>query len=403
MAHNQNFNKENSGQTSKKIKEIRKRRKIRRLRTFLILAILTLTISLYILGAFNVPLAAAEQIISDITIAVEPGDGFPVSRDMQNFVSSQQLEGGVGVMLNSELLIYSAKGNLLRTVPHNFANPVISASKNSICMYSIGGTRLSVEGRSQTEFTQEYDSPIQLATLSENGKLAVFTKSKLTIYSKYFNEVWTWQAPTQIPLGVQFAENDNNFAVATLNSENALTNTYIYLYNINSDVPTGTIDIKNAVPIKMAYSQNEFIVVCNTFTGVYNAKTGEKIAEYVYDISSVKSVSIDEKANVAILISMQNYPGITKLVIFDKHIENVVQLDVEPNADFVKITNNNVYLAYDDTIKIYTQQGDDNVWQYEKQLQAQQTVLDIIDANEMLYITESEIAPLNAQEEQTQQ
>ncbi len=397
----QNISIAGSNQTSKKIQEIRRRRKARRLRTFIIFVLLALTVSLYILGAFNVPLAVGEQLINDIIIALEPGEGFPVFRDLQSFKLSDDLVNGAAVMLDSELLIYSAKGNLLRTVPHSYINPVISTSNNSVCMYSTGGARLSVESRTQTKFTHEYTSAIQLAKLSQSGNLAVFTKNELVVYDKYFNEVWSWQAPTQIPLGIEFAKSNNNFAVATLNTENALTNTYIYLYNINSGTALGTITAQNAMPIKMAYTQNELIVVYNTFTAVYDAKTGEKKAEYVYDIAAVSSVDIDESGNVAILFKTENYPGLTKLVLCDKLLETVVELNVQSDASYVKFADGFAHLVYEKEIETYEKQQQTDTWQLLKKQNTNDVVFDIIDANVPLYVTQSGILPIDTSEDNT--
>ncbi len=379
----------NKAQGTSRVLEIRKRRRRRRLKIFSTVIFVASLIAAYMLGALNVPMELAQNFYSDIIISMEPGEGFPVYADMQNFSNAAELGGGVAVLLNDELKIYSAKGNVLSTLPHGYINPVMNTGEDNICLYTVGGTNITVESRAEHIATKDFETPILIAELNGKDNIAVATKSKLEVFDDNFNSIWQWQTHNIVPLALEFSTNNKDFALATLNSENGFANCDIMFFNLNSGEINAEIKAEG-VPLKMLYKSGELTVVFDTYAAVYNAKTGEEIYRYTYNYPSILSCHIDENANTAILIGNINYPGLTYFVVLNDKMEVVTENKLPASAESIKLADGNVYIMHDDYIEKY---GLDN--NYLGQLNTVDKPYAVVSANELLYITQKAILPLD--------
>ncbi len=380
---------EKEPQNKNRIAEIRKRRRIRRIKAVFTVVLITSVFVAYVLGALNAPLEFLENTYSDIVISFEDGDGFPVYKEIQNMQSTSEIEGGVALLEDNELTIYSAKGNMLYSVAHNFVNPMMTTGKNNICIYSPGTTNIVVTSRTQTLTNKDYETPVLLAKMSNNNNLAIFTKSKLEIMDSKFNSIWSWQTSNIIPLAISFSNDNKNFAVATLNSQSGAANTNIFIFNLNSDEIKVQI-IGEGLPIKMQYKQNKLHVIYDNYSAVYNTLTGEELARFNYDYPSVLSADIDEDGNVALLFGNANYPGLYSFAILDKDLNVVYSSSINHGANSVQIEDNNVFLIYDDKIEMYNLQGE-----FAGEQLTQNIPLSIVGAKELLFITQKAILPLD--------
>ncbi len=380
---------ETQKQTKSRVLEIRKKRRARYVRIFLTIILIGGIVLAYMLGALNTPMELAQQVIDDIIISMEQGDGFPVERKLHNFVNAQQMQGGVALIETDEFAIYSAKGNMLRTVPHSYANPVMSVGGNNVCIYAVGGSNLTVESRTQTLHKKEFESPILLAHMSSNDKLAVFTESQLEVFDADFNTLWSWQTPNIIPLDIEFSTDNKNFAVATLNSSQGAAHCDIRLFHLNKGEAVAQITAQG-VPLAMHYNSNEFTVVFDTYTATYDVKTGAELGRYTYPFASIIAADIAENGNVAILFGDENYPSLTSFVLLDDEINMLYSKNVSYDAHFIKIVANNVYLLYNEKAEKYDVSGE-----LLGQALIQDKPFDIVDASDLLYITQNGIFPLD--------
>ncbi len=382
-------NIKNSTQGTSRVMEIRKRRRRRRLKIFITVIFVICLVAAYIMGALNVPMELAQNLYSDIIISMEPGEGFPVYSNMQNFSSAEEIGGGVAVLESEELTIYSAKGNVLRTLPHSYINPIMSTGKDNVCIYTVGGTEITVESRTEHVGNYEIETPVFIAEMNNNDDIAVVSKSKLEVYDDNFNSIWQWQTQGIVPLALEFSNNDRDFALATLNSHSGLAHCDIYFFNKNSGEIKAQITAQG-VPLKMMYEGDKLTVVFDKFTAVYSAKTGEELYRYTYSYPSVQSCDISENGNTAILIGNINYPGLTYFVVLDDDMTVLTEINVQASANAIKLAQNSAYVLYANYIEQYGYENN-----YIGKIETGNAPFSIVDANELLYITQESILPLD--------
>ncbi len=375
-----------------RIAEIRRQKKAKRARVLITFILSVVLVFCYFLGLFERVLSSVGEFANTVTYYFMSPQEFPVNVPIVNVSKAQKITSSFAVLGDSELIIYNNTGNILRRVPHGFNTPIMSTSDTRVCLYSIGDDEITVHARDKTLFSHTFDTAVLNATMSESGKLAVFTQNSLEIFNEAYESIWKWSDVSEIPLALSFDSNNKNFAVALLNSQNGMLTTDIHFYATNSSERLASIENSEGIPIKMQYINRGLLIVYDTFTAYYNKNTGEEIARYNYDEKIFQSASVNENGEIALLFGDSNYPEITQIVVLNENLESVASEFIGQTASAIDYIERNIYIYLHSSILVY----DENAM-FVQEVKTEQTPVQLIKSNNLLLLLQNSIDYFNSE------
>ncbi len=380
---------QNSEVKSSNISKIRRAKRNRRLRNFFVILLFACGLAAFLGGMFDVPVSFLQNTALNIEIALNPGDGFPVNKDLTNFLHAQQMSGGLYVLDDSNVYIYSDSAKELRSAPHSFVNPIVTSNDNRLAVYSPGSNYLTVEGKGETLYNYTSDQPITFAQLGPGGSIAIFTPGRLEIKDPWFDFKWQWDPMDETPLAFTFGSSDTNFALACLDMTGGMIGTKIHIGKTSKIEIDTTIYAHGAVPVYMDYSGNTLTVIYDTFAAVYNASSGEMLYSYTYSSTELIGVSKSKNGNYSLLFNPVSYPGLACFTVLDEDMNLIFSTDVDSSAHAITATAGHVYVLCANTVERYNYTAE-----HTGTLQTNEKPLSVIDAKDELLITSKGVFPL---------
>ena len=301
-----------------RLERIRRRRRMRRIRVAVVCAIGLAAVLAYFTGIYGASLALLGDMFDSVTIALTPGEGYPVDFKLSDHRMSAPLAGGFAALGDKDVMVYAASGNVVRNIQHGYARPSLTAGNTRFCIYNRTGTELRVESRSRTLYEKKFDAPIELCAMSPNGSLAVFTKSRLYVYDPMFEELYYFSTP-DLPTAMAFASDNKRLAVGTPYSENGALGGSIYLMDSRvKDVQVAMIRNTEGLPLKIQYlPDKQILVIYDTFAAVYNTEDGAQLYRYDYNGRVLQSADVSAGKNAVLLFGDGMHSSLTQLVVLD--------------------------------------------------------------------------------------
>lgn len=341
-----------------RLARMRAKRRKSVIRTAVIIAIVAAAVLVYLTGLYGTSISLLGDAVDSITIALTPGGGFPSNVHLDGVKQAFPLSGGFAAVGTTDLMLYSSSGNQLRNIQHGYARPSITVGNSRVCIYSRSASSLRVESRTRNLFTHTFDSEISLATMSDNGTLAVFTQTQLAVYNPQFEKIWTWNT-SETPLAMTFASDNKQFAAGCLKAENGALGSVIHLFDTRTEAEVATISSADAIPLRMRYVDNsQILIVYDSYLALFSATTGEQLARYDYANSALQSVDFGDKGGTALLFGSDEISGISGIVLLDDTLQTVGSAAIQSSVLSVVQNRNGVYVLTDSAILSYSTKGE---------------------------------------------
>ncbi|MEG1322784.1 MAG: DUF5711 family protein [Ruthenibacterium sp.] len=340
-----------------RIERIRRRRRMRRLRVAAVCVLLAAAVLAYFAGVYGASISMLGDVVDSVSIAFSRGDGFPVSLKLSGFIAAEELSGGFVALGERDLVMLSSSGKELRRIQHGYARPCVTAGNARVCVYNRGGTQALVESRTRSLYNLETQDAILLAEMSDNGTMAVVTKSKLSVYDPLLNEIWYWKT-SEIPTAIAFASDNKHFAVAALHGEGGALGANITLFNTQTSEPAATIVTTEGIPVQMKYlTRDTLLVVYDTFAATYNTADGTETATYSYGTRTLQSASLDAGKNTVLLFGSPLHTTLTSMVVLSDTLTEIGAAAVDVRAQSVSADRTGAYVLTSDSVRTYALDG----------------------------------------------
>ncbi len=379
-----------------RIGELRRRRKLRHIRKVLLIALLAVGLLIYFTGVWRKAFTAAGDLADNIQIAFSPEPGWPARTGIPEIIQLEPLSGGFAELGQRDLVIYSPGGRRLRSIQHGYARPAFSAGNGRLCLYNRSGNELRIESRTRSLDIKEFDQPILLAEMSQNGSVAVVTGSRqglaeLTVLdpTMKFRYGFNLTEETGMPSRIAFAADNRRFAVACLTADNGSLSTNLYFLDTRSSDIVANVTVSGSQVLDMHWINEEsLLVIYRGMAAVYDAANGEEKAVFSYGGRPLAASSVCGQ-NTALLFSQPMTDAPARLVVLDPGMQVLADVQVPSPAQKVVCTRTKVYVLRKTSVAAYTLAGE---WLWETQLDA--PVLAVLDAKEPLVFTGGEAAAL---------
>ncbi len=339
-----------------RLEKIRRRKRMRHLRIGIVCVVLLAAVLAGFTGIYGASLALLGDLVDTVTIALTPGPGFPASFTLTGFRTAQPLSGGFAAVGGQDLVLYSAGGRELRRLQHGYGRADITAGNTRVCIYNRGGKELRVESRSRTLFEQKFDDAVQLCAMSPNGTLAVFTKSRLTIYNASFEEIYAFRTQ-DLPTALAACSDNKQFAAGCPYASGGALGGSVYLMHTGRD---DYITIRNTegLPLKLYYlSSSEILVVYDTYAAVYKTSDGSELYRYGFAGCALQSAAVGKDKTIALLFGDGVHSAATQLAVLDAKLRETGSAAVRARCLGVAAGRGGAYVMTHEGVLCYKENG----------------------------------------------
>lgn len=372
-----------------RLERMRKKRKLRKIRRASVAVLLVAVILAYFTGFYNTSIVFLSDVFEAVSVAATPGQDYPASFNVPGFVQAEAFAGGFVAVGEQDMLIQSAAGAEIKRIQHGYARASVTAGSNRVCIYNRADKSLKVESRNRSLFEIQLEDPILLCEMSKNGTLAVFTKSRLLVYNRVFENVFNFYTK-DLPTAMAFCADNKQLALGCPYAENGALGGVIYLLNIDKDEPVAEIRNAQGLPLQIKYfSRKQVLVVYDTYLAVYDTNDGTELYSYSYAGQTLQSASINENNIPMLLFGDGTHGSLTNLVILNTKLEVTGSAAVGICAESLSATRSGAYILTRDNVLGYKLDGT-----FIGQLVTDARPLAVIDTKDLLLLTEKTVSEL---------
>lgn len=349
------------GQVSR-LEQVRRRRRNRKIRRAALIGVVAVAVLIWFTGVFGSGLALASDLLESARIGLTPGS-FPARTGMDESYQILPLAGGFLQLGEDDLAVWSAGGAKLRTVQHGYSRPAIAAGSRRFCLYNRSGNEVRVESRLKNLDTLKFDNPVMLCAMSQNGSVAVVTRStryaaELKIYDPTLRFAFGW-SPTDAegtPIRVAFADDNRRLAVACIRAQDGSIGTGIYWLDTRRDQVQADVWVPGTMLIQMQWvDDNKLLAVFEDRAVLYNTKNDQETSYSFEGSSFLKMHSCGR--NTVLLLSDSVGGQNCRIVMLDQELQVIGQTSVQPDAFDVVCTRTEAYSLSQDSVICYDLTG----------------------------------------------
>lgn len=260
----------------------------------------------------------------DLSASAEKVDIFDadsVSYPMEEEQSFSLYRRGLAVAGNRTVTLFSAAGRPLLSKNISYRNPVAVGHGKYLLVYEMGGTQYSLYNSSAQLHTEETESAIYGAAVSDSGMYALFFRGKdqseILLYNNRFSLLNRFRLNGYV-MDVCISPDGSRMAILQSDTRNGTFYTRLLLATPGEDAAPTEVYSGTSMGISCAFSDSgnvfalcsEKIVVCNA--------DGETRTDY--DFSGAALADADLGADgAAILLKKNNVSGEKNRIVFDKN------------------------------------------------------------------------------------
>lgn len=345
-----------------KIEQMRRRRVARKRRLVALLIVAIALALAYFTGLYGASLSVLGDVVDTAYSAINRGPGWPVNHIVANLKNAASLADGAVILSDTDLVIYSPTGKMLRNVQHGYGNAEISVSNTRLCLYNRSGKELKIEGRSRTLHKATYEQPVLFVKMAKNGSYAVVTESsgykvEMMVYNSLFDLVLHWYSAEDMPVALALDPTGKSVAVGCITPFNGGLNSIVYMFKTGKDAPIAEITTQNTIPLKMDYLQNgDLAVVFDGYAAVYSAKDGALVQWYDFEGKTLQTAEIGSK-EIALLFSASIQGGTSQLVLMDSALTQLASVTINTSVQSISLSRQNLFAVLPQSVLTYNFEG----------------------------------------------
>lgn len=345
-----------------KIEQMRRRRIARKRRLVALLIVAVALVLAYFTGLYGASLSVLGDVVDTAYSAINRGPGWPVNHIVANMKTASPLADGVVILGETDLVMYSPSGKLLRNLQHGYGNAEISASNTRVCLYNRSGKELKIESRSRTLHKASYEQPVLMAKMAKNGSYAVVTessgyKAEMMVYNSLFDLVLHWYSAEDMPITLALDRTGKSIAVGCITPFDGGLNSIVYMFKIGKDTPVAEITTQDTIPLKMEYLQNgDLAVVFDSYAAVYSAKDGSLVQWYDFEGKTLQTAEISNK-EIALLFSADIQGGTSQIVLLDSTLTQLASAQIHTQVQSISLSRQNIFAVLPQSVLTYNFEG----------------------------------------------
>lgn len=145
----------------------------------------------------------------------------------------------LAVVGDGHTMLYRPDGSLLFRDEIGAGSAMLLSGEKYMAFYTPGAKSLAVYNSFSRVQTLSFENPIGLAAMSENGVLAVCTKSSsvsvVSVYDASFRAIYTWESADRLIFDLALSDDGKTLAILSLSGAGGAYSTELVVKNIKTD------------------------------------------------------------------------------------------------------------------------------------------------------------------------
>lgn len=340
----------------KEIRDAMKKRKrarlIRRICVFVI--VISLTVVIFINKDNLTPEAISNWLSGTV---MQSGDGgFPVKMPSGETVSLDMLGSDIALTNQTNVYLYSSRGNQMRSVQHARKNVQAKAAGNNLLVYSVGAQDVSVETIKKTAASLKTEKPIITGEVCKDGEFVIATQSdvytsEMKVYDKNANAVFKWTPSVGVISALAISPDGSRVAAATLYTQGGKIMTGIYLFSTSKSEALFSYKIENQIVRSLSCDKNGVTVITDMQYTRLDEYGGE-LGTFSFEEKKLVDMSAVSGGH-ALIFEDVNDPNKSVLCVLSTKAELKAEANISENIIDMDASGEDIYLISEKGIFLY--------------------------------------------------
>lgn len=255
-------------------------------------------------------------------------------------------DGSIGVLTDSEFVVYSANGKSTLNYKHGFNKPQVHITGPYALLYDAGGKKAVILSKNRVVLEKELEQSILCAAVSKDGYLGVATAAssfgtQFSVYDTTQTEIFKWYTSDYQILSLSFS--DSKGAVANcIGAKNGEKLSVLYTFQFDKQEPLAKSEVPGSLILTTDYSSGQVFAVADNKCLVMNSK-GNISGEYAYGDNAPVLIAKSSGAYKGIVLQHYANNREMALVVLDGAGKQKVSIPVSDVRD-VYIDSDKIYV-----------------------------------------------------------
>lgn len=288
---------------------------------------------------------------------VEAGE-FPIAIGETNSSEIYTYGDRFILVTDTNITIYDADGNKIRSIQHSLANPIGVAGGNMLLLYDLGGYSLMAVNDEGEVYKRTFPEKIIMAEIGNKDYAAIVTQtdkylSYMTVYDPKGNEAFLWSSGQRI-IDISMNSDGNGCAVATFKASGGELSSVITALNFMQSDPVFTIDNIPTMVYDTVLCDDDSVWLVGDNKLLHLSPEGKTISQYDYNTTLTDSAA-DTKT--AAIVEKSVTKGYFDLTIASTSSTDIFQASVEGECRQITCKGGNVYILMKGRLDVYDGTG----------------------------------------------
>lgn len=325
----------------------------------------------------------AEQITGGFA-EIGSGDGYPMEFAGITVHEVDTMGNMLLVLTDTHLHIYNKNGKEIRTVAHDFANPVMKHSGSRVLLYDTASKKIRVENKTGTVKELSFDYPVLFASISDKNDVTIITKAQrylgqVQVFDQKMDEaVFSWLSAESYLYGAAVDDGGNLVAISSVSAEAGDLVSTLSLYRLDGDQPLLQKKYVDETVHNMTFQNGELVVLTDKAAYYYSLQGKEK-ANFSFSSDRLRAFYAGEKNCAALVGDFREFKSLT-LYILGEAGEQTGQITLTSQVGNMRTAGGFVALLMDNRIEIYNKAGE-----YVKTISPETEILHMAVSGQIVY------------------
>lgn len=298
----------------------------------------------------------ASITLSDLTESLG-GSGFPVDLPGGVIRSVDNIGNNLAVLNDTNLYIYNPKAKVIRNVQKMTDQTIAIPSSNRVLTFALAGKSFSVHSLSRELYSGELEYGIICGDINNAGDFAVSAPvkqfaSKVYVYNKRFEEIYTWSSPEYVT-AVSLSPKGDAMALNCVSSDGGALESLIYIFRFGEEKEKATVAMKleENLCLDINFAGDERIDITTDRQYLMLNSLGEEI--HSYDFKGSQLSAIERNENAILLLLGGRDMKTHRLVLLDSKLEEKASADLDSDILDLALSKDSVYILTRKGIDVY--------------------------------------------------
>lgn len=295
--------------------------------------------------------------VDEMFKSLKKGTGYPVDLSAVEIKDKSKMGNDILILDEDVIYVLNKYGAKTLLKKHGLSNPrVVSNNKKSV-VYEHLGNQFQVYLKTKKLFEKKLDNIIYNMSISNDGKLVVVKDSNqfissLEVYNKSFTPIFQWNSADKYITHVSFENNNQDFAVASLEVDGAEYVTTITFLNINKKQIISEIALNDETVLSIKYKNNDLYIIGTKNAYIINSQYKIKY-KYEYDNRVLKAYNNDFLKNIVLIFDNYNKLDDNDIIFLNENLEKIGNQTIRGRIKDVSGDKKRFYILTDQNILEY--------------------------------------------------